>query len=443
MKEQGNEAVRGTAKAVWALPGMAMDLGVGARNLMAGQNANGQYPYELPSNTFNRFLDQYTIAPTSTAGKVGEFATSALLGSRLGGPTYTPSAVPGGGAVPANFAPPVTQAQQNLADVRNAGYALPPSTVKPSIPNKLLESIGGKTGTAQDASLNNMQVTNSLVRKALGMDPGAEITPQALKAIRTQAGSAKASLISESGPTVNLDDTYRQGIDNILAPYKESADELGDAFGNPALIKAGDALSKPQITPKVAMDAITKLRDQSKMAFRTGDNTTGVAYKGLATNLEDGIDRHLVAQGKPDVVDAYRNARQLQAKTYDVEDALNPDTGNVNANILKRADYLNGPLATAATAARIAPKATREIVDSGSVRNTDVMTGGLAAVMEKNPKFLLYPLARQAIRAGMLSPTGQKALLGPPRGLFSPATPVPTMSGMPQSLLGQWNLQNQ
>lgn len=445
-KEQGNNATRAGAKAIWALPGMAMDMGVGVRNLASKLSGGSANEYRYPSEDFNAALDKYTNPPTTTTGKLGEFASSVLAGGAMSGPSQLgtlKSAITGSqlpAQVPSNFAPALTQAQQTLGNVRNAGAVFPPSTVKPSIVNKVVESIGGKTGTEQDASLANMPWANTMARKALGMDPKAEITPQALDGIIKTASAAKGKIISASGDAVKLDQPYSEGISKILDPYRQAGEELGDSFGNPALVKAGEAIDKPQITPKVAMGAVEKLRDQAQMAFRAGDKTTGIAYKGLATNLEEGIDRHLSATGNQNVVDEYRAARALQAKAYDVKDALNPVTGNVDANILKRADYLNGDLKTVADAANIAPKAFKQIADSGSVRNTDIMTGGLAAVMEKQPGFLLYPLARAAVRKGMLTNRGQNMMMGPPQGLFSAPQAAPSVSGFPQSLFGQLNL---
>ena len=444
-KEVGNNIVRAGAKAIWALPGMAEDAGVAVRDLIAGKNANGQYPYTLPSTTFNQALDKVTNAPTNIPGKVGEFASSTMLGSLLGGPSY--KTVPDGFVSPK---PPLPQYQQSLNEARQAGYVFPPSTVKPTILNKTIEAIGGKTATAQDAAIANMPTTTNAARLALiqsgaKIGPNEELTPELLKQIRTTAAGAQRDVVTKSGNAVNLDAPYSQAIATITAPYKQAAAELGPEFGNPSLVNSATAIDKPQMTPSVAMKAIQQLRDKADMAFRAGDNTTGVAYKGLATNLENGIDRHLAATGNQGTVDAYRAARALQAKTFDIEKALNDTTGQVNAGILKRAPYLSGPLATAAKAASIAPKATREILDSGSVRNTDVITGGLASVMEHDPKFLLYPFARQAVRAAMLSKVGQNALIGkvPQVGpQLLPHPPQGLMSGAIPSLFGQWNLAN-
>ncbi|OYV48397.1 MAG: hypothetical protein B7X10_03130, partial [Burkholderiales bacterium 21-58-4] len=278
-KEVGNNVVRAGAKALWALPGMAEDAGVAVRDLIAGKNANGQYPYTLPSTTFNQALNRVTNAPTNIPGKISEFASSTMLGSLLGGPSY--KTVPDGFVTPPQ---PLTQAQQNLNQAREAGYVFPPSTIKPTILNKTIEAIGGKDATAQDASLANMPTTNALARQSLiesGADikPNDEITKPLLEKIRANAANAKKDVVVKSGPAVNLDQPYQDAIDQITAPYKQASEELGPAFGNTDIIDKAEAISKPQMTPSVAMKAIEQLRDKASAAFRSGDGGSGRDYK--------------------------------------------------------------------------------------------------------------------------------------------------------------------
>jgi hypothetical protein len=53
-------------------------------------------------------------------------------------------------------------------------------------------------------------------------------------------------------------------------------------------------------------------------------------------------------------------------------------------------------------------EAAKLSTDSGSVRNTDVILGGLTAGATGNPVPLLYPFTRMAARDLLLSPLGQK-----------------------------------
>lgn len=420
--------------AVTGLPMMAEDFGVAIRNVMAGRDSIGNYPYELPSHVVQSAMQPYLPAPTTPEGKLSEFAGSTILGGRMGPTGIGTSAPP----IPANFQPSSSISQQTLSQAREAGYVFPPSTTNPTIANKALESLGGKIAMQQDASLANMPVTDRLARQALRLPDNTEFTPDVLKGVRAQAATASRDLIAKAGPTVNMDQQYADTITNITQPYRDAAAELGDSFGNTALVKSADAINKAQITPKVATTAITTLRDNATAAFRAGDNTTGTAYKALATNVEDAIDRHLVAQGNQGVVNAYRDARALQAQSYDVGDALNTATGHVNAGFfgkkLNNGGYLSGPLKTIGQSAQMAPKAMKEIVDSGAVHNTDVALGMVGAVAEHEPMFLLYPFARQAARAYMMSDSGQT--LGAP----GTAGPAYGFAGLAQSLMAQWDL---
>jgi hypothetical protein len=62
----------------------------------------------------------------------------------------------------------------------------------------------------------------------------------------------------------------------------------------------------------------------------------------------------------------------------------------------------------AAEFARAFPKAAQQILDSGSVRNTDLIVAGGTAALSQKYQYLLYPFIRQAARIGLLSKVGQK-----------------------------------
>jgi hypothetical protein len=99
------------------------------------------------------------------------------------------------------------------------------------------------------------------------------------------------------------------------------------------------------------------------------------------------------------------------AKTYSVQSALGKG-GYVDATKLatqlSKNKPLSGPLLTAAEFGRDFPKVAAPLMDSGSVRNTDVALGGLAAVMKAKTWPLIYPFARLGVRSGLLSRAGQQ-----------------------------------
>lgn len=397
-KQWASAAIRPIAKGVAGLPLMAMDAGVGTRNFLTGEN------YELPSSMFNKALDAYTTAPEGW-GSVAENVSAALVGSKLPAPQAATRA-------PAGFTLPTGTLTRDtvLKQSQQAGYSIPPSSNNPSPFNKALESVGGKVAMEQDASIKNQAVTNSLVKRALGMAQGDELSPDALSGIRGQAGQAYQAV--RSAGTMSADQDYARALAGITAKYRGAANSFPGLAKN-QVADAVQSVDVPQFDAGDAIDAISIVRDNANKAYASGDKSLGKAYKEIAAALEGLIERNLAQQGQPaaQVLKDFRDARQLIAKTYSVEGALNPATGGVTAaklaGQLQKGKPLSGELRTVAQFGSAFPKAARQVLDSGSVRNTDIILGGGAAALSKEPNYLLYPFARQAIRAGLLSPAGQ------------------------------------
>jgi hypothetical protein len=404
-KNVGSAFVRPIVKGAASLPLLAMDTGVAARNLTgyAMDKMQGKTPdnfYELPSAMFNRALDTYTRPPEGY-GKGAEFVSSALAGSRAPPPQAAAQA-------PANFVTGemARRAGQlgTLESSQKAGYVVPPSTTNPTAANKLLESLGGKIATAQDAALKNQEVTNTLAKRALGLSEDAPISKEALSAVRKEAGDAYANLRKVGD--VSFDEGALQKLDAVASKF--TGNKLKEALGGGTDIpKIVQAMKDEPLNGNTAVDAIDLLRSKATSAYASGDKEAGKAYKALAGSIEDLMERNLSG----DALKAFRDARQLIAKTYSVEGALNQSTGNVVAtklaSQLAKDKPLSGDLLTAARFGQAFPKAARETLDSGSVSHLDTALASGAAVMQKQPWWLAYPLLRQGVRSGLLSDAGQ------------------------------------
>lgn len=402
--------VRPLAKGVASLPLLAMDSGVALRNLggYAMDKIAGRTPenfYELPSASFEKALDSYTTKPQGLINKGAEFVSSALVGSRTPAPQAASQA-------PSNFVRGDVVRQATLDASQKAGYVVPPSTTNPSATNKILESLGGKIATAQDAAVRNQEVTNTLAKRALGLSEDAPITKEALGALRSEAGNAYQTLrrVGE----VALDDAATQSLDEVAARYTGS--KLKEALGGGTDVpKIVQAIKDEPLTGDTAVDAIALLRDKAATAYAQGDKATGKAYRTISAAIENLMERNLSG----DALKAFKEARQLIAKSYSVESALNSSTGNVVAtklaSQLAKDKPLSGDLLTAARFGQAFPKAVRETLDSGSVSHLDSVLASGAAVMQKQPWYLAYPFLRQGVRAGLLSDAGQ-ALATPGAG---------------------------
>jgi hypothetical protein len=95
-----------------------------------------------------------------------------------------------------------------------AGLRVPPSSVNPSLKNRLIESLSGKISTAQLASSANQQVGNKLARATVGLPDDVPLTSEAMQAIRRQAYQAGYVPVARAGK-IPTDASYGKALDDI------------------------------------------------------------------------------------------------------------------------------------------------------------------------------------------------------------------------------------
>jgi len=408
LKRQAGLGARYIADAAAALPLAALEGGAGVANLVTG----GDYS---PTRQWSQGMDKILPRPESLIEKGAGMVVGALAGSRIPMPK---------GAAPANFKPVQTPAQQTLAMAQREGYVVPPTTANPTALNKTLEGVAGKLTTAQAASAKNQGVTNRLAARAIGLPEDQPITLEAIDGVRRTAGKAYESV--RAAGRITTDNKYNVALANITKQYRGAAKDFPElAKSDVDDIVAG--LSKKDFDADSAVDLIAILRDKADVAFRAGDKQLGKAYRDGSKALEGVIERNLTAQGEPaaKVLADFRQARQLIAKTYSVENAFNQATGAVSATKLgqqlTKGKPLSGDLANAARFSQAFPKAAREFNESlpGISPLDFYATGGVTALTQQ-PWYLLYPFVRQGVRNALLSKPGQA--LATPGGPVDPRT---------------------
>lgn len=431
-KRAGGLAARVPIDAVTSLPLAAADAGIAARNMISGALQPKQLSDLIapkPANQYRSASDMYQeamgqIFPTPTTGieKGMNIAGQMVVGSKLPAPQAANQA-------PAGFDP---KAMRTLAleKAQDAGYVVPPSTTNPTILNRFLESWGGKAATAQEASARNQAITDKLVKADLGIKAADDVGEGTLATIRQEAAKAGYKPVRAVG-TIRLDSDYGKALDDIAAPYMK-AEQAFPGLSKSDVVQTATSLRQKSVDTDTAVDSIALLRDKADTAFRQGDGGLGKAYKGMAKALEDAIERSLSRRGPEakELLQQYRSARQLIAKTHSAEKALNPELGSFDARKLAQqlnaGKPLSGDMKKAAQASQAFKEATKLLTDSGTVRNTDVILGGGVAALSGNPLPLLYPFSRMAVREAMLSPWGQGLL----------ATPRPNYVMRPDGVMG-------
>lgn len=267
-----------------------------------------------------------------------------------------------------------------LKAAQEAGYTVPPSTVNPSWINKRLESIAGKAAVGQESAMRNQEVTNSLVRKALGMAEDAPITEDALKQIRTLAGKP-----------------YQE----VAAMSKDAADAL-------------EMLKQARFDTNAQFKYYGRSADPSALA-------KALSSKAEAQGWEQFIEQTAQGQGRNDLAQALKDARQTIAKTYSAERALNTSTGNIAAADLAKAldkgAPLSGELETVARFADAFPQLAREgsKIPTPGVSKSEALAAALLGGTV-HPVAAALPLASPAVRAMVLSKPYQALMAAPKYG---------------------------
>ena len=308
---------------------------------------------------------------------------------------------------------------------RRAGYVLPPASImeEPGLVTNALAGIGGKIKLQQAASAKNQVVTNKLAAEALGLPPDTTLTDEILNAVRSRAGRAYQE-VKDSIPAIAADDAFQDVVAGLggqnsqaalafpklmsISGLKDLTDELGLAGEQPTGVWV-------ELVKKLRYDANALLKardDPSKLAL-------GLAKREAANAVDDMMERQIAAAGNDGAVDAYRAARRLIAKSYDVESATNSTTGDVSARALARLQDKGRPLTdqlkTIADTASAFPKAMQSPASFGDNEMFSALDayGAAASLLHGRPEILGAIAGRPIARAALLSEGYQNRLATP------------------------------
>lgn len=396
-------------------------------------------------------------APTTLAGRVAEGAALGGATTFLTTPGEATSRLPET-AIGTGFGAAAPVASQALGRLlrgpeqtpdmasaiqraRELEYVIPPTQARGSLLNRAIEGISGKTATAQNASARNQAVTNKLTAQALGLPEDTVITADVLKGIRAEAGKAYDAL--ENTGTVIPKDNFFEALDKIKEPFVKTQKSFPSQKPSP-VIEIVDSLKTDSFDAGAAVQKIKQLRTAADDAFRTGNTDVARASKKAAEVLEDTLENHLKDIGQADLLKGFKDARQLIAKTYTVENAANTVTGTVDARKLaaqlKKGKPLNEELRDVAEFGARFPKAAQPTEVMGSlpqISPLDYMAGVGGSIATQNPAVLAAAAGRPILRELALSAPIQNRLVQQPMNL------APTRENLARLLMMQQTTQGE
>jgi hypothetical protein len=321
-------------------------------------------------------------------------------------------------------APPVATEAGALMD---KGYKLPPSYAKvagakPSVLDDMLEGFGGKIKTEQKFSAANQENTNRLVRSALGLTEGEEISKARLAQVREDAGQVYEAVKNYRG-RFDVDPQFDAGMQKIgRSTTPVSSPERAKLLQGSAQIKelVDNIRSAPSFNPEEAIETVKQLRLDGKANIKGQADIKSLGRAQLqAADEIDGLISRTLARDKnaAGLFQAYKEARTLIAKSYDVEKALNDASHNVSAQKLARIaqkSRMTGKLKDVVDFAGKYEGIARTVEQRGSRMGPehsplDYAAAGAMALHHPaaGAAFLARPLARKY----MLSEMGQRSML--------------------------------
>lgn len=282
--------------------------------------------------------------PVAGAGNVAPLARAATSRVVVGANDVANALEAAREAKRAKLPPEQLRAAEAVRRGQEAGYTALPTQTNPSGINSALESVAGKVKTAQKVSQKNQPVTNKLAKGDIGVDAMEALSPEELAAVRKEQG-AHYEAVRGAG-VIPLDEAYiadtgslssrsKSASQSFPALAKDDTAALVEGLQSPALNVGG----KPAMDASHAIDQISLLREKADQLWRAGDKTLSKANRKAADAIEGLIERHIAdpANGAdPALVENFRNARTKIAKSYDIESAINPSTGNVSGMAVAR-----------------------------------------------------------------------------------------------------------
>lgn len=335
------------------------------------------------------------IPPTASTAPTGIATGAKAVGRMLG--------------LPVSEAPKAaSQAANVLARGAKEGYRAPASEVEGAgLVRKAAEMIGGKADVAASAAIGNQQVTNRLAKRALGLRETEPLTSEAIEGVRKTAGKVYEAVKSLPG-VMRPTPAFRRELDTHIGALQRMQSQVPGLEG---IDKALDVLNAYKTSGSLrypeAVEAVRNLRSASSKLMAAVDDPAkevlGRTYRQVANALDNHLEAYLTlgphkAAGLGGQIKA---ARELIAKTHDVEDAFNAATGTVDALKLARsADFLTGDLALISDMAKTHGRAMRVPVGDvvQKIAPLDYVIG-IAGASTAGPLGATALFARPAIRA--------------------------------------------
>src|SRR5271156_859394 len=402
----GIPLARAGAKAVWTLPGMAMDAGVAARDVIEGKDASGKYPYDLPSQTFNAALDKYLPPPTGTIQKGSELANTMILGAALPAPSGAP-----------DTAVPVTaQTAKETAAAKGAALGMK-TTPGQTLDSKALQQVEARaqsvpwlSGPFSAIQRNNQNVLNRTGAAAIG-EPGSSVDANVMGAASERLGDLFDKVRDPNSVVMADPKTTSSVLDKVDSDFEGLLPGSGSVRDNSLVKNFENMTSSGAINGEQLGGLSSKLGKAAykQMTSPMGDRDLGEALYRVKDHADDLLESSLTGADQAEYAagrQQYRSLMQLARPGV-----TNPATGDISGATLAnrlgssdRSGYLFGNNQSDLYNATRFAQAFKPIVGDSGTATRSANLKDLALGVPGNMASWLYLKSTPALKAAVNAP---------------------------------------
>ena len=230
------------------------------------------------------------------------------------------------------------------------GLKIVPSDANPSFVTTQLESLGGKAAVNQRIQLANSDAVDNLAKASIGVAKDVELTPALTKSIRaTESNVYKQidALAEKAKQQLDVLEKQRLQIQNTF-PSHQAQINLA-AFD----AKFGKQMADLGEQAAASVEDLRKVRGETQgmwdAYFSSAGKNVDAQQKAIqlqqqAEQLSANIDATLRKTGYATLADKLDKARTRIARTYNIDEMMNPGTYHIDPDVALRMNKRGVPL---------------------------------------------------------------------------------------------------
>jgi len=230
------------------------------------------------------------------------------------------------------------------------GLKIVPSDADPSFVTTQLESLGGKAAVNQRIQLSNADAVDNLAKASIGVAKDVELSPTLTKSIRATESNVYKQIDALAEKAKQQLDVLEQNRNQILNTSSSHQAQINLAAYD---AKFGKQMADLSEQAAASVEDLRKVRGETQgmwdAYFSSAGKNVDAQQKAIqlqqqAEQLSASIDATLRKTGHATLADKLDKARTRIARTYNIDEMMNPGTYHIDPDVALRMTKRGVPL---------------------------------------------------------------------------------------------------